>query len=86
MYTVVAYSLAEDDGFAIGEELASASLTIVEDALLVDIQAEVVPTGYEFGLLATILALIAAIGAWLSVILTRKKTPTPTPKTKPKSK
>ena len=37
----------------------------------------------EFGLLATILALIAVIGAWFSVIMNRKKTPTP-PKTKPK--
>ncbi len=61
-----------------------------------DIQAEVVPTGYEFGLLATILALLAAIGAWLSAIFIRRKpiqlfqTETPkteTPKTeKPKKK
>jgi len=132
VYTVTAYRVSGDGGLVIGEELASASLTVVENPALEDIegelttitgnltdinarvvsidgnvatietdigtiqadvsdiQAEVVPTGYELSLLATILALIAAIGSWLSAILIRKKTPTPTstptPKTKPKTK
>ncbi len=38
-----------------------------------DIRAEVVPTEYEFDLLATTLTLIAAIGACFSAILVRKK-------------
>ncbi len=41
VYTVVAYSLAEGGGLALGEALASASLTIVEDELLVNIKDEI---------------------------------------------
>ena len=38
VYTVAAYQIIEGLGFTIGEKLASASLTIVEDALLTDIK------------------------------------------------
>ncbi|MGQ9460810.1 MAG: hypothetical protein ACUVRA_06235 [Candidatus Bathyarchaeaceae archaeon] len=41
VYTVRAYSLSEDGGLRIGEELASASLTIVENPTLEDIEEEV---------------------------------------------
>jgi len=41
VYTVVAYSLAEGDGLVVGEALASASLTVVEGDLLVNIKDEI---------------------------------------------
>jgi len=130
VYKVTAYSISED-GLRIGEELASDSLTVVEDPTLTDInarlisingsiatietdlgtievdlsdvnarlvsiddgvatietdlgtlkvdvsdiQAETDPAGYELAVASTILALIAAIGAWISAILIRRKTP-----------
>jgi len=48
-----------------------------------DVQAKTVPAGYELAVASTILALIAAIGAWVSAILIRRKTPS-TPKIKSK--
>jgi len=125
VYTVMAYSVSGDGGLTLGEELASASLTIVEDPTLEDIegnltdinarlvsidgsiatietdigtievdisdiqedvsdvQAKTVPAGYELAVASTILALIAAIGAWISAILIQRKTPS-TPKAKSK--
>ena len=130
VYKVTAYSIS-GDGLRIGEELASDSLTVVEDPTLTDInarlvsingsiatietdlgtievdlsdvnarlvsiddgvatietdlgtlkvdvsdiQAETDPAGYELAVASTILALIAAIGAWISAILIRRKTP-----------
>jgi len=41
VYTVTAYSVSGDGGLTLGEELASASLTIVEDPLLEDIEEEI---------------------------------------------
>jgi len=41
VYTVVAYSLAEDGGLVVGEALASASLTVVEGDLLANIKDEI---------------------------------------------
>lgn len=41
VYAVKAYQLADPVEFVVGDELASASLTIIEDALLLDIKGEI---------------------------------------------